>query len=217
MHRSERSCYLSWVTKGDDTRREILGHALALASEVGLEGLSIGLLAARAHMSKSGLFAHFSSKERLQLAVLEEASQRFVSQVIAPALRAARGRPRVEALFQRWLRWGTEPDQLPGGCIFYAASSELDDRPGAARERLIASQRDLSETLAQAARIAKSEGHFRRDLDESQLAFEVFGIMYTCNLHQRLLGDAKAKARAERAFARLVEDAAAPHAAHAKN
>jgi AcrR family transcriptional regulator len=198
------------VTKGDDTRREILGHALALASEVGLEALSIGLLAERVGMSKSGLFAHFSSKEGLQVALLEEATQRFVAQVIAPALRAARGRPRVEALFERWLRWGTQRDQLPGGCIFYAAGSELDDRPGAARDRLVAAQRDLQETLAQAVRIAKSEGHFRRDLDEAQFVFEVFGIMHTCTFHQRLLHDPKASARAERAFARLLEDAAAP-------
>jgi len=200
------------VTKGDDTRREILGHALALASEVGLEALSIGLLAERVGMSKSGLFAHFSSKEGLQVALLEEATQRFVAQVIAPALRAARGRPRVEALFERWLRWGTQRDQLPGGCIFYAAGSELDDRPGAARDRLVAAQRDLQETLAQAVRIAKSEGHFRRDLDESQFVFEVFGIMHTCTFHQRLLRDPKAGTRAERAFARLLEDAAAPRA-----
>jgi AcrR family transcriptional regulator len=200
------------VTKGDDTRREILGHALALASEVGLEALSIGLLAERVGMSKSGLFAHFSSKERLQVALLEEASQRFVAQVIAPALRAARGRPRVEALFERWLRWGTQREQLPGGCIFYAAGSELDDRPGAARDRLVAAQRDLQETLAQAVRIAKSEGHFRRDLDENQFVFEVFGIMHTCNFHQRLLHDPKAGTRAERAFARLLDDAAAPRA-----
>ena len=200
------------MTKGDDTRREILGHALALASEVGLEALSIGLLAERVGMSKSGLFAHFSSKEGLQVALLEEATQRFVAQVIAPALRAARGRPRVEALFERWLRWGTQRDQLPGGCIFYAAGSELDDRPGAARDRLVAAQRDLQETLAQAVRIAKSEGHFRRDLDESQFVFEVFGIMHTCTFHQRLLRDPKAGTRAERAFARLLEDAAAPRA-----
>ncbi|HEX6240078.1 MAG TPA: TetR/AcrR family transcriptional regulator, partial [Polyangiales bacterium] len=90
------------MSKGEETRREILGSALALASEVGLEGLSIGLLAERVGMSKSGLFAHFSSKDRLQVAVLEEASQRFVTQVISPALRAARGRARVLALFQGW-------------------------------------------------------------------------------------------------------------------
>lgn len=200
------------MSKGEDTRREILGSALALASEVGLEGLSIGLLAERVGMSKSGLFAHFSSKERLQVAVLEEASQRFVTQVISPALRAARGRPRVVALFQGWLRWGTQ-QELPGGCVFFAAASELDDRPGAARDQLVASQRDLQETLAHAVRIAKSEGHFRRDLDEAQFVFELWGIVYSCFFSLRLMRDPQTRERAERAFERLLSDAAATRAA----
>jgi AcrR family transcriptional regulator len=197
------------VTKGDETRREILSHALALASEVGLSGLSIGLLAERVGMSKSGLFAHFSSKERLQVAVLEEASQRFVGLVVSPALRAARGKPRVAALFERWLHW-SQQDFMPGGCIFFAAAGELDDRPGSARDQLVASQRDLQETLAHAVRIAKNEGHFRSDLDEAQFVFELFGIIQTCNFHLRLMRDAQTLARAQRAFERLLEDASAP-------
>jgi AcrR family transcriptional regulator len=158
--------------KGEETRRDILGSALALASQVGLEGLSIGLLAAEVGMSKSGLFAHFESKERLQLAVLEEANQRFVELVLAPALRAPRGTPRLIALFERWLSWA-EQDFMPGGCIFMSAASELDDRPGAVRDLLVSSQRDWQDTLAEAVRIAKREGHFRRDLDEQQLVYEL--------------------------------------------
>ena len=200
------------MSKGDETRREILGSALALASEVGLEGLSIGLLAERVGMSKSGLFAHFSSKDRLQVAVLEEGSQRFVTQVISPALRVARGKARVAALFHGWLRWGSQ-NELPGGCVFFAAASELDDRPGPARDQLVASQRDLQETLAHAVRIAKNERHFRADLDESQFVFELWGIVYSCFFSLRLMRDADAVVRAERAFARLREDAAAPLAA----
>lgn len=195
------------MAKGEETRREILGTALALASEVGLEGLSIGLLAERVGMSKSGLFAHFNSKEGLQIAVLEEAAQRFVTLVVAPALRRPRGRPRVEALFERWLAW-SQLEIMPGGCIFFSAASELDDRPGPARDQLVSSQRDLQETLAHAVRIAKSEGHFRADLDEAQFVFELFGIMHSCSFHMRLMRDPDSQARAERAFVRLVQDAA---------
>jgi AcrR family transcriptional regulator len=204
------------VSKGEETRREILGHALALASEVGLEGLSIGLLAERVGMSKSGLFAHFSSKEGLQVAVLEEASQRFVGLVVSPALRAARGKPRVAALFQRWLEW-SQQDFMPGGCIFYAAASELDDRPGPARDQLVSSQRDLHDTLVHAVRIGKNEGHFRADLDETQFVFELFGIIQSCYFHMRLMRDADAHARAQRAFDRLIDEAAGQRPSAAKN
>src|SRR5690348_6360773 len=140
-------------TKGEDTRSNVLGTALSLATQVGLEGVTIGKLADRVGMSKSGLFAHFSSKENLQVAILEEAEAKFVALVVAPALKRPRGEPRVRALLERWLTW-SKADFLPGGCIFVAASVELDDRPGPARDRLVAAQRDWFGTLAQAARIA---------------------------------------------------------------
>lgn len=196
------------MTKGEETRREILGSALSLASEVGLAGLSIGLLAARVGMSKSGLFAHFDSKERLQVAVLEEASRRFVDLVVAPALRAPRGRPRVAALFERWLVW-SQQDFMPGGCVFLSSSAELDDRPGPARDALVASQRDWQDTLAQAVRIAKREGHFRSDLSEEQLVFELYGILGSYYRSARLMRDPQALSRAQTAFARLIADASA--------
>jgi AcrR family transcriptional regulator len=198
------------LSKGEETRRSILGAALSLASEVGLEGLSIGLLSERVGMSKSGLFAHFSSKENLQVAVLDEAVRRFVDLVIAPALREARGEPRVQALFARWLEWGSQ-SFMPGGCVLMAAAFELDDRPGPARDRLLASQKDLRETLAQAVRIAKSEGHFRSDLDEHQLVFEVFGIVKSFYFHHRLFRDHEAQRRARTAFERLMRDARQQH------
>lgn len=206
MHKHERSCYLVNVSKGEETRREILGTALALASEVGLEGLSIGLLAERVGMSKSGLFAHFSSKERLQLAVLDEASQRFAELVILPALKAPRGKPRVVALFERWLAW-SQADFMPGGCIFLSSAVELDDRPGAPRDKLVAAERDLQETLAQAVRIAKGESHFKASVDETQFVFELFGIIQSCYFHMRLMRDEAALTRARRAFERLLADA----------
>ena len=127
--------------KGERTRAAILDHALAAASERGLEGLSIGGLAKEAGLSKSGLFAHFSSKENLQIQVLETAVHRFVETVISPALRERRGIPRIRALFDNWLGWDRDAG-LPGGCIFISTANELDDRPGPVRDRLVAYQRD---------------------------------------------------------------------------
>jgi AcrR family transcriptional regulator len=193
--------------KGEVTRREILGHALSLASEVGLSGLSIGLLAERAGMSKSGLFAHFASKERLQVAVLEEAGERFVARVVAPALKRTRGKPRVESLFEHWLAWEQQVDIMPGGCVFMAATAELDDQPGPARDQLVSSQRDWQETIAQSVRIAKREGHFHARVDEAQFAFDLYGIMSSFYYHKRLMRDPGAAERAHTAFQRLLSDA----------
>jgi AcrR family transcriptional regulator len=197
------------MRKGEETRRVILGRALSLASEVGLEGLSIGLLSERVGMSKSGLFAHFASKENLQVSVIEEAVSRFVDLVIAPALREPRGEPRVKAMFEHWLAWGTQ-ESMPGGCVLMTAAIELDDRPGPARDRLLASQKDWHEILAQAIRIAKAEGHFDAALDEHQLVFEVFGIVKSFYFHHRLFRDSSARTRAHTAFERLLRDARAP-------
>jgi len=194
------------VSKGEQTRGAIVGSALALASEVGLEGVSIGVLADRMKMSKSGLFAHFSSKENLQVAVLDEAIRRFVEIVISPALREKRGEPRVRALFDRWLTW-MDQDFMPGGCIFMAASVELDDKPGPARDRLVQSQKDWLDTLAGAARIAVEEGHFRSDLDVSQLAFELYSTVQGYHVLRRLVRDPRALARTRAAFDRLLLNA----------
>jgi|ERR1700722_12698752 AcrR family transcriptional regulator len=195
-------------TKGSSTRDAVLGHALALASEVGLEGVTIGTLAERAQMSKSGLFAHFESKEALQIAVLDEASRRFVDFVVAPALRQKRGEPRVRALLENWLRWANA-DFMPGGCVFVASIADLDDRPGPVRDRLAASQRDWLETLTTAVRIAMDEGHFRSDLDAAQLAHEFLTLAYGTHLISRLMRDPKALGRLGTAVEQLLASARA--------
>jgi AcrR family transcriptional regulator len=194
------------MSKGASTRDAVLGHALALASEVGLEGVTIGTLAERARMSKSGLFAHFASKEALQVAVLDEAVSRFVEKVVAPALRKGRGEPRLRALLDNWLRWANA-DFMPGGCVFVASIADLDDRPGPVRDRLAASQRDWLETLATAIRIAIDEGHFRKDLDPNQLAHEFLTLAYGAHLIGRLLRDPAADGRLHTAIDRLLADA----------
>jgi AcrR family transcriptional regulator len=197
------------VSKGLSTRDAVLGHALALASEAGLEGLTIGTLADRAGMSKSGLFAHFESKEALQIAVLDDAARRFVELVVGPALRQKRGEPRVRALLDNWLRWANA-DFMPGGCVFVGSLAELDDREGPVRDRLAASQRDWLETLATAIRIGISEGHFRVDLDPELLAHELLALAYGTHLLGRLLRDPKTEARMRKTVERLLTDARAP-------
>src|SRR6267142_507758 len=126
------------LTKGEQTKAAILDEALQISSRLGLEGLTIGSLAEATGMSKSGLFAHFGSREDLQLAVLEHAAQRYGELVFVPVLKIERGLPRLRALFERWLDW-TLASGLPGGCIMISAANEYDDRPGPIRDAVIAS------------------------------------------------------------------------------
>jgi AcrR family transcriptional regulator len=192
------------MAKGEETRERILRHAMAIVSEVGFEGLSIGGLARTAEMSKSGLFAHFESKEDLQLQVLATARRSFLETVITPALREPRGEPRIRALFELWLTW-EEGRVTPGGCPFVSASWEYDDRPGPVRDAVVAAQRDWVGTVATAVQIAVDEGHFRTDLDAEAFAFELYGIFLSFHLYHRLLDDAGARQRARTAFERLIE------------
>jgi AcrR family transcriptional regulator len=191
------------MSKGDQTRQAILDRAVGLASAVGLEGLTIGRLAGDLELSKSGIFAHFQSKEALQVQVLEAAAARFVEVVLKPALQAPRGEPRVRALFERWLAWPKAVPQ-PGGCLFVAASIELDDKPGPARDLLVKLQQDWLDVLAVAVRTAIAEGHFRKSTDAEQFAFELYGTMLMCHQAMRLLRDPKAVARARKAFENLL-------------
>ncbi|MCB1036968.1 MAG: TetR/AcrR family transcriptional regulator [Acidobacteria bacterium] len=190
------------MSKGEETRAAILERALEVASEVGLEGLSIGSLAKEVGMSKSGLFSHFDSKENLQLEVLETAVERFVSTVISPALREPRGEPRIRAIFESWLDWS---QQLSGGCPFVSAANEMDDRPGLVRDRLVAYQQDWIEGLTTAARAAVQEGHFRSDLDPEQFAYDFYSIELAYQHFHRLMRDSASEARARRSFERLLE------------
>jgi AcrR family transcriptional regulator len=193
------------MRKGEQTRTLILNEAVALASRVGLEGLSIGSLAGRLEMSKSGLFAHFGSKQDLQLQTLKQAQLRFEETVFHPALKAPRGLPRLRALVANWLAWVERNDEPPGGCLMLAASVEYDDRPGAVRERVVAGQRELRGAIAKAIRLAIDEGHLKPKTDPWQLTFELFGIVLAAHHDLRLLGDARALDRARDAFERLIQ------------
>jgi len=192
------------MTKGQDTKERILGEALDLVSTVGIEGLSIGELAKATEMSKSGLFAHFESKEALQLEVLRTGSAHFQETVVTPALREPRGEPRVRALFERWLAWET---LRTGGCPFMAATFELDDRPGRLRDALETTQREWIDTLTKAILIAMDEGHFHTDIDADQLAYEIYGVFMAFHLFHRLLRDPNAHRRATDALDYLLRSA----------
>jgi AcrR family transcriptional regulator len=193
------------MRKGTITRTRILSTATALASEVGLEALSIGALAERIGLSKSGLFAHFGSKEELQVATVREVQARFAAAVYEPALAAPRGLPRLRAVFDRWLEWPRSDDQ-PGGCVLLAAAAEYDDQPGAVRHVLVAGQQALREALERTIALAIEERHLRGDTDAAQFAFELFGIVTATHHDRRLLRAPDALARARRAFERLVAD-----------
>ncbi len=197
------------TTKGARTREAILTHALSLATRVGFEGLTIGRLADDLQISKSGLFAHFGSKETLQIETLSFARSRMVDQVVRPALSAPRGEPRLRELFDRWLEWEGSPS-MPGGCPFMAASFELDDRPGPVRDFVVQTLRDWLDTMTGAARIAVQEGHLRPDLDCEQFAHDCQGIGLAFVHASRLMRDPRARARADHAFEGLMRAAAAP-------
>jgi len=197
--------------KGARRRAGILQAAVDLASREGLEALTIGRLAAALGMSKSGLFAHFGSKEELEKAMLDEAAQRFMQQIWQPAMKAPRGRPRVEVLFREWLDWSLHNDDMPGGCLFVTLSAEYDDKPGPVRDHLAEMQSQWQATLARSAKIAIEEGHFRKDLDPRQFAYELQGIFLSLTYFRRLLRDSAAVERAETAFQSLLERSSATH------
>jgi AcrR family transcriptional regulator len=199
------------VGKGDDTRNAILDRGVQLATQVGLEGLTIGRLATELHLSKSGLFSHFRSKEALQIQVLDAAAERFVDEVVKPAVREPRGEPRLRALFDRWLAW-TKSNSGPGGCLFVAAAAELDDRPGPVRDRLVALQKGWLEMMAIVFRTGVTEGAFREDLDPEEFAHDLYSVMLGFHHAARLLRDPRAEKRAHAAFGRLLSAARRPDA-----
>lgn len=190
------------VTKGAATRELILDRAYGIACRAGLEGLSIGGLAADVGMSKSGVFAHFGSREDLQLAVLDDAGRRFVDHVMMPALEAPRGVARLRALMDRWFDWARHKDD--GGCIFLGAATEYDDRPGPLRDRVIAQMDRWRSELARAATLAIGTGELDPSTDVEQLAFELYALALVVHHDAGLRGYESAYARGMQAFDRLI-------------
>ena len=198
------------MSKGDETRARILRHAAKVASRDGLEGLSIGELASALQMSKSGLFAHFGSKEELQIEVLRSAAVDFGEKVVRPALKQPRGPARLRSLFEAWLRWASAPE-TPGGCVFAGASFEMDDRPGPVRDYVAEQQRQLLDVLSRSARLGVEAGLLRNDLDCELLAFQLLGLMLGFHHARRLLRQRNADAMARQAFEQLLAHALPAH------
>ena len=197
-------------TKGRRTREAILARGVDLACRVGLGGLTIGTLAADVGMSKSGMYAHFGSKEALQLAVLDAAAQDFTAAVVAPALAQPRGEARIRALVDRWLACGIA--RQPGGCLFVKASTEVDEQEGPVRDALRAHHAGLYRTLARIVTDGVAEGRLRSDADPDQFASDVYGVMLAFYHAHRLLGDPAAEARARAAVEALIDAARVPAA-----
>jgi len=196
------------MSKGEQTRSAILGAALAQASEGGFQSLTIGSLADRTGLSKSGLFAHFGSREELQIAAIEAAAARFTETVFIPALRAKRGLPRLRALFENWLDWTTR-GKLPNACPMQAAAVEFDDRPGPVRDAVVDHFARLERELGRAVKMTVEQGHFRADLDVAQFVFEMMGAIFVYYHRARLFSGeaARSRTRARSAFERLVQAA----------
>ncbi|MDX2219454.1 MAG: TetR/AcrR family transcriptional regulator [Burkholderiales bacterium] len=191
------------LSKGEETRAQILDVALNVASESGFEALTIGSLAERTGLSKSGLFAHFGSKEDLQIAVLDEGARRVSERVFKAALSEQRGVVRLRALFGNWLGWA-ESCQLKGGCPIMAAAFEFDDRPGPVRDAVVKHHARMQSGMARTVELCIETGEFRPDTDPQQFAFEIFGIANAYYFSHRLMRDADAAERAFKAFDRLV-------------
>lgn len=184
---------------GARTRQAILATAADVASVDGLDGLSIGRLAAEMSMSKSGLFAHFGSKQDLQLATIEEARQRYVREVIAPALAADPGICRLHALCESFLSY-LERGVFPGGCFFASAMAEFDAKgPGPVRDRIAECQAQWMDTLERSARDAKAAGELHAGSDPQQLAFELEAALLSANWYYHLYHDPAYLERARRA------------------
>lgn len=193
--------------KGEATRAAIVEAALALARRDGLEGLTIGVLAEQMHMSKSGVFAHFGSREELQLAVLKEYAARFVDQVLRPAVRRPRGLPRLRALLENWLALLAR--ELQHGCLMISGASEYDDRPGPLRAAVVQIVEGWRRELLRAIEQARDEGHLRPEVDAEQLVFEIHGLMLVLHQDARLLHSPDSVKRARAGLARLLDAARA--------
>ncbi|MEI7444090.1 MAG: TetR/AcrR family transcriptional regulator [Burkholderiales bacterium] len=196
------------MRKGEQTRSAILAAACELAARDGLEGLTIGALAERMGMSKSGVFAHFGSREELQIAVLKAYEQRFVEDVLRPGLEAPRGLERLRAIFGHWLdRTAVE---AASACIWISGATEYDDRPGSVRDTLVAMVKSWQRELVRAIRQAVETGELRADTDPGELVFDLYGVILVLHHDARLMDSPDAPARARRAFDRLVESYRAP-------
>ena len=189
------------MAKWQDTKNVILKIALEMASQSSLELVTIGSLAKATKMSKSGLFAHFQSKENLQIAILEFAATDFIDQVVLPALRIKAGIPRIKALVENWIEWG---GRLKGGCIFVSASTEFSERPGKVRDFLLSQQKLWIVALKKMCRSAIRANDFREGIDCDQFAFDLYSLLIGYHYYSILLRNSDSKQHQEKALELLI-------------
>ena len=190
------------MKKGEDTRNSILSAGLEMASQYGLEDVTIGGLAKEMNMSKSGIFGHFQSKENLQILILNYAVEQFTQTVVLPTLKVKGGIPRIRAMVKRWIIWG---NGLGGGCIFVSTSNEFSERPGLVRDALVASQKTWLNSLSRLAESAIKSGDFRPDIDPQQFAFELYSLLLGFHHYYRLLRDQDIREKQENALEKLIQ------------
>jgi AcrR family transcriptional regulator len=197
------------MKKSEITKVAILDSALQIAAVDGLEGITIGALAERLGMSKSGVFARFGSRDALQMAVLRAYEDHFVDAVLKPALTQARGLPRLRAIVNLWLEHSALQAQT--GCLWISGASEFDDKPGPVRDLLVQMVERWHNELSRAIDLARSEQHLSANLDIEQLVFELYGLILVVHHHGRLLKNTQALTRARESVERLFVTYGAPH------
>ena len=189
------------MTKGKDTKYAILETALDMASQFSLESVTIGTLAKATNMSKSGLFAHFQSKENLQIEILKFAADDFTGHVVLPALRKKAGISRIKTLVENWIQWGAK---LKGGCIFVSAGTEFSERPGKVRDYLLYQQEEWIASLKKIAQSAIRAKVFRADIDCEQFAFDLYSLLLGYHYYHILLRRHSSRERQETALDHLI-------------
>ena len=189
--------------KGQQTKAAIVDAALGLATQIGLEGLSIGALAEVTQMSKSGVFAHFGSREELQISVVREYHARFEDEVFYPALQAERGLPRVRALFANWMKRTSV--EIDSGCIYISGAVEFDDRPGPVRDALASSVKTWLTAMHRAVTAAQEVGHLDTSANAQQILFEIHGLILALHYEARFLKTPGSIERAVQGFENILQ------------
>ncbi len=203
MTRTNDRAILPNMKKGENTKSIILEAGIDMASQLGLECVSIGALSKATHMSKSGLFGHFHSKENLQIEILNQAAQKFAESVVIPALKTKAGIHRIKALVENWVAWSSE---ISGGCIFVTACADFSDRPGKVRDRLLRQQEEWIDCIRRIAQSAIRVGDFREGIDCEQFAFDLYSLLLGFHLYYKLLNNADTRERQKAALDRLLDN-----------
>ncbi|RYX91727.1 MAG: TetR/AcrR family transcriptional regulator [Comamonadaceae bacterium] len=190
------------LQKGQQTKAAIVDAALGLATQIGLEGLSIGALAEVTQMSKSGVFAHFGSREELQISVIREYHARFEEEVFYPAMQQPRGLPRLRAMFSNWMKRTSA--EIDSGCLYISGAVEFDDRPGPVRDALAGSVNTWLAAMYRAIVQAKETGQLREDADEHQVSYEIHGLILALHYEARFLKTPGSIARANAGFDNIL-------------